>query len=142
MSTLSNNEKPSAVVGVVIYRDNGDIFLIKSRRWADKWLIPGGHIEFGEKMEDATRREVKEETGLDISNIEFFDVGEGIFPPEFHKKKHFIYLHFMAQARDNIIRLNDEAEEYLWIKPKEALELDLVESVRPLLQKYVALRKL
>lgn len=139
---MSNDEeRPRAVVGVLIYRDNGDIFLVKSKRWSNKWLIPGGHIDFGEKMEDTAKREIKEETNLDISDIKFLDAEDGIFPPELNKKKHFIYLHFTARFAGGEVNLNDEAEEYKWVLPQDALKLDLVASVRGMIEEYIAERE-
>lgn len=135
-------EKPHAVAGVLVYRDNGEIFLMRSRKWADKWVIPGGHVEFGEKAEDAARREIKEETGMDISDVEFSGMMDGIFPPEFHKRRHFVYLHFIARKASGEVNLNDEAEEYKWVLPQDALKLDLVASVRDMIEEYIAEREI
>jgi len=44
---------------------------MKSHKWHDAYVIPGGHIELGETAEEALRREIKEETALDIYGIEF-----------------------------------------------------------------------
>ncbi len=64
-----------ATVGAIIRR--GDTILLAKRDhepFKGTWCIPGGHIEFGEHPEDAVRREVKEETGLDLVNAKFFGV--------------------------------------------------------------------
>ena len=60
------NLSPEVVVGVFIQNKKGEIALFKSSKWKNIWIQPGGHIEYGEKLEDAVKRETKEETDLDI----------------------------------------------------------------------------
>lgn len=60
---------PEPTCGALIFNPAGKIFLMKSYKWKDKYVIPGGHVELGEKIADALKREIKEETGLDILNF-------------------------------------------------------------------------
>jgi len=57
---------PEPIAGALIFDSRGKIFLTKSHKWHDKYVIPGGHIGLGERAVDALRREIKEETGLEI----------------------------------------------------------------------------
>lgn len=57
---------------------NGKILLCR-RKEADYFFFPGGHIEFGEKAEDTLKREMQEEIGMDISNLEFIGTNENYF---------------------------------------------------------------
>ena len=50
-------------VSGVIFNRNKQVLLCKSPKWNDQWVIPGGHVEYGEKLEEALIREMKEETG-------------------------------------------------------------------------------
>lgn len=59
---------------------------MKSHKWIGKYVIPGGHVELGERIEDALKREIKEETGLDIYDIEFICFQEFIYSEQFWKK--------------------------------------------------------
>jgi 8-oxo-dGTP diphosphatase len=75
-------------MGIFVFKDGK--FLMQRRQGAHgtgAWSIPGGHIEFGESFEDTARREVKEETGLDIKNIRFGAITNDYFPEE---GKHYI----------------------------------------------------
>ncbi|MGH9172982.1 MAG: NUDIX domain-containing protein, partial [Vicinamibacterales bacterium] len=60
-------ESPVVGVGAVIVLD-GRVLLIKRAHEPRKgeWSLPGGRVELGETLADATRREIKEETGLDV----------------------------------------------------------------------------
>jgi 8-oxo-dGTP pyrophosphatase MutT (NUDIX family) len=137
---MAETERPRAVVGVLMYRANGDVLLIRSHKWSNRWVVPGGHIEYGERMEDAVRREMAEETGIEVTEVQFVTASEGIFPPEFHERRHFIYLHFTAFAPNDTVALNDEAEEYRWVKPEEALSMDLVKTVSQFIERYLQMK--
>ena len=60
---------PEPTVGALIFNQADKILLIKSHKWHNQYVVPGGHIELGETMEDALRREIEEETGLSIHDI-------------------------------------------------------------------------
>lgn len=120
---MSEEKKyPEPAVGPIIYNEKGEILLIQCPKWADYWHIPGGHIELGETGEEALKREVREETGLEIDNIEFIGWQDAIEPEGFFKKKHFIFLDYCAKASGGEITKSREMEEYVWLEPEVALE--------------------
>lgn len=125
-------EKISVATGVLVFNKLGEIFLAKSSgKWGNNWCVPGGHLEYGESIGDCVRREVLEETNIEIQDIRFVSVAENIFPPH-RPEKHFIFLNYRAVAKeDGLIKLNDEHLEYIWIKPELALDsLNLYKSTR------------
>jgi nucleoside triphosphatase len=132
---------PEPVVGPIIYNDQGEILLIKNPKFGDFWTIPGGHVELDESAEEALKREIMEETGLDIKNIEPIGFSEGINPKFFHKPKHFIYLNYLAELAGGEIKESAEMTEYLWIAPEKTSELKITESVKPLIEYYLAKKK-
>jgi len=128
---------PEAVVGPIIYNEKGEILLIKNPKFGDFWTIPGGHIELDEPAEEALKREIMEETGLELKNIEPIGFTEGINPEFFHKKKHFIYLNYLAELAGGEMTKSEEMTEYLWIAPEKTGDLKISESVRPLIDIYL-----
>ena len=61
-------------VGAVIEDDKGRILLVKHKKerggyWQEKWICPGGELEFGEEIKEGIKREVKEETNLEIELV-------------------------------------------------------------------------
>jgi len=117
---------PEAIVGVLVLNQEGKIFLMVSPKWQGKYGLPGGHIEFGETMEETAKREIKEETGLDIFDVEFLMVQECIFSKEFYKKKHFIFLDYIAKTKDtNVILDGREGTKHVWMTIDDALKLSL-----------------
>ena len=111
---------------------------MKSPKWDDQWLVPGGKVDKGESMAETVRREVKEETGLNAKEIEFFNAKDGGNPDDFERDTHFIFLNFICNATGEVELDEREAVEYTWIKPQEALEeLELNDSTRDFIQNYL-----
>jgi nucleoside triphosphatase len=135
MTTQKNLHIPRIVVGVLIYNDKNEIFLAKSYKWKDKWIVPGGHLEWGETLKNCVKREVKEETNLDIDGIELIFVKENIFSEEFHEKRHMLFMDYSAKVINTNVKLNDELQEYKWIKPQDALEMNLNLSTKKFIEK-------
>lgn len=61
-----------AAIGIIYSEEKG--LLLEKRTDTGEWCTPGGAIELGESLEDALKREVKEETNLDIANPKLFDI--------------------------------------------------------------------
>jgi nucleoside triphosphatase len=84
---------------------------LRSRKWLGKYVIPGGRIELGETIDAALRREIKEETNLDIYDIEFLCVQE------------FIFLDYACRTDYCDVILDSEGQEYVWVTLDKALDL-------------------
>ena len=87
---------------------------------------------------EALRREISEETSLEISDILFVMVQDCIDSPEFFRKEHFILLNYVAKAASHEVILNEEAEEFVWVTIVEAMELDLNTATKILLDRVIA----
>jgi nucleoside triphosphatase len=136
--TLVKQVFPEPTVGALIVNSEGKMLLAKSHKWFDKYTLPGGHIEVGESMIDAVRREVKEEVGLDVEVIEMLVVQEAIFAPEFYKKKHFIFIDFYCKSKEQQVKLDqDEIQDYIWVYPGAAYNLKLDSFTRKTLDRYL-----
>ena len=127
---------PEPTVSAIIFNPDGKILLCKSHKWKNKYVIPGGYIEFGEKMEEALKREIFEETGLDIYDIELISLKESIGDDKFHEDKHFIFIDYVCKTDSNKVTLNDEAEEYVWVDIEKIDNYDLGGFTKELLMKF------
>ena len=133
--------RPITTVGALIHNGAGKILMIRTHKWSGLWGIPGGKIKRGESSIDALKREVLEETKLHISEIGFVMNQDCIASPEFIHPEHFILLNYIARASSTDVHLNEEAEEFMWLSPAEALKLPLNTPTRVLLEETLA-RKL
>ncbi len=118
---------PLVVTGAFIFNDKDELFLMKSPQWNNKYICPGGKVELGESIEKATKREIKEETNIDIKEIELMGVLEGLDVDKHINKgyKHLIFLNNRAKVKKaKKIVLNNEGTEYMWMKIAEWLRRD------------------
>jgi phosphoglycolate phosphatase len=138
--TLSPPEKedsklPIVTVGAVIFDSRGKALMLRTHKWSNLWGIPGGKIKFGESSEDALRREIKEETNLDVRDIRFVLVQDCIHSKEFYRDAHFVLLNYTCVADNpSEVVLNDEAEEFQWLDLPECFALRLNWPTRVLLE--------
>ena len=122
---MAEQSFPEPTVGVFIFNQSGDLLLLKSHKWPGKYVVPGGHVELGERIEEAVIREAKEETGLDIYDLEFINFQQFIYDPSFWKPRHFIFFDYACKTESSEVKLNDEAEEHIWIRLETAVHLPL-----------------
>lgn len=90
-------------------------------------------------MERAVIREVHEETGLEVQVERLLLVQEAIFPAEFHDRdNHFIFFDYLCRAiTDKPILDEEEIQEYLWVDPRKAIEMELESYTRRLVLKFL-----
>ena len=125
-------------MGALIVNSNGEILLVKSYKWGSKYTVPGGHIELGERSEVAVRREVKEEVGLEVEPVRILLVQEAIFPADYIKHEHYIFLDYLCRATSSTVKLDGkEIQDYVWTAPNDALQLELESFTRNLVEEYV-----
>lgn len=135
------SEYPEPVTGALIFNPNNEIFLMKSPKWENQWIVPGGHVEKGETIEECVKREVKEETGLKVDKVKFLTILEGQ-PEDFERDTHFIFLNYTCETKDTEVQLDQrEGVEHTWITPEKAVkELKLNESTKTFVEEYIKQR--
>jgi len=129
---------PEPTVGIFIFNQSNELLLVKSHKWPGKYVVPGGHVELGERLEDAAIREAKEETGLDIYDLKFVNFQQFIYDSSFWKKRHYIFFDYFCRTDSLEVKLNDEAEEHVWVKPDAALHLPLDSYTQVSIEKIIA----
>ena len=128
-------QPPVVTVGALIFNVQSQVLMVRTHKWSNLWGIPGGKIKWGEKAIEALRREVREETNLEISEIEFALVQDCIHSKEFYRDAHFVLLNYTCRSLEPVeVRLNEEAVEFRWVTVKEAGAMKLNEPTRILLQ--------
>lgn len=111
---VSMSNKVSVGVGVIIMRENR--ILLGKRKGShgeDTWATPGGHLEFGESVEQCAIREVLEETGLCVKKITKLDFTNDIFTEE---NKHYITLFVKAdyEGGEPVLNEPNKCEQWRW----------------------------
>lgn len=132
-----------AVGGIIEYAKptrsgEKEILLVKTHKWGGRYSVVGGKVKRNERLQNAWTREIKEETGLDA------DIGKDICAFDQIKNSGYynvavshIFIDKIAQAKSRKVRLNYEAEDYIWVLPSEALaRLDIEPNARHTLELY------
>jgi 8-oxo-dGTP pyrophosphatase MutT (NUDIX family) len=129
-------------VSPIIENKEWKILLVKSPKWSNKWIFPGGHIEPGETIAEALIRETTEEVGLKIKIVKTITFGELIGSKDFHRPAHFIYIDVYCTTDDDQVKLDGvELTEYIWIDAKQALEMDLADSYAETIMEFLKYKK-
>jgi ADP-ribose pyrophosphatase YjhB (NUDIX family) len=131
---------PLTTVGGLLRDEAGNVLLVRTRKWSNLWGIPGGKVEYGESLEHAFLRETREETGLEAANPRMVMVQEAIEHPEFHERKHFVLINYVADVPGAApeVTLNDEAQEWRWLTLDAAENMALNGPTRALVEKIAA----
>lgn len=119
-------DHPIVTVGALIMNDGKQALLVRTQKWSGLWGIPGGKVKTGETLEEALRREIKEETNLEIDHICLVMAQDCIHSREFYREAHFVLLNYTCQCQGiSEVILNDEAQEYRWLPLMEARKIPL-----------------
>lgn len=124
--------------GALIINDKNETLLLKrtskTRNQAGLWSKPGGAVEFGEKIEDAVKREVREEIGVDIELIKSLGFTNHYMNEE---KQHWLSLNYLAKITNGEPKnLEPEKhEEMKWFRLDD-LPPNIAENTSKLLNEY------
>ncbi len=132
-------ETPLVGVGAIVQKGNR-ILLIRRANEPGRglWSIPGGLVEVGESLREAAKREVEEETGIEVEIGDLLDVMENIIRDENGRVRfHYVLIDFRARpiSEDMELSPSSEALEARWFTPEEMKNIPLTRTVRKLLKK-------
>ncbi|MFA6391234.1 MAG: NUDIX domain-containing protein [Patescibacteria group bacterium] len=122
---------------------NGKILILReSGKYKDGtnegyYDIPGGRVKPGQRFDESLRREIKEETGLNIA------IGDPFFVNEWRPEKNgelwqIVGIFFECQADTDQVNLSDDHDKYEWINPKEYMKFKLIDNLKPAFESYNA----
>jgi len=125
---MSLEERILVAVGAIIQDDRNRILLVKHKKerggyWQRKWICPGGALEFGEEIEQGIRREIKEETNLEIELVKPLLPFERIVKLDEGENLHVIYIDYIARLMGGELEVGSDAGEALWVERKNILKI-------------------
>jgi 8-oxo-dGTP diphosphatase len=115
-----------------LIRDGERILLVQRGRppFEGYWGLPGGGIELGESVADALRREVREETGLDVAVGRFLGYADAIEHDEDGRVRyHYVIMYLEAAVQGGNLTASDDAAAVRWVTVAEAREMLLTDAV-------------
>ncbi len=121
--------------------EGGRVLLVERGQEPQKgwWSLPGGALELGERLEDAIRREVQEETGLEVEVLSVAGVFERIFrDAEGRPEYHYVLIDYFCRAAGGTLRPATDVSRVAWVARAELPDYRLTEGTQALLEKVLA----
>lgn len=117
---------------------NREILLVKTHKWGNRYSIVGGKVRRNERLESALLREVKEETGLNANIGKHICTFDQIKNSGYYNSAvQHIFVDNVVTVKSKRVKLNYEAQDYIWALPSEALrQLDIEPNARKTLELY------
>jgi 8-oxo-dGTP pyrophosphatase MutT (NUDIX family) len=118
--------RPVPVVRLIVPDEDGKVLILKRARTAygeGGWCLPGGKVDYGERVEQAVSKELREETALDCESARFLFFQDSL-PPE-PGSMHCINLYFECSVSGDLT-MNRESSEWAWVGPDELGKYDIV----------------
>ena len=130
-------ERPIIGVGALIV-ERGRVLLVRraTEPLKGEWSVPGGMLELGEKLRDGVRREVLEETGLDVEPREVLDVFDSIFQDEQGRLQyHYVLIDYLCRCVAGEAKAGSDVSEVRWIPEDELTMMRLRDSIEQVVRK-------
>jgi mutator protein MutT len=144
---------PIVGVGAVIVKDDRAIIIKRANEpYKGQWSIPGGRVELGESLADAVRREMREETGLEVAVGPLIEVFERIQhdeaapaardplqPPPV--RYHFVIIDYLCACTGGALCAGDDAADARWVTSDELDEYDIRQSAVDVIRKGLTMAR-
>lgn len=113
----------------MVFNAAGDVLLIRRGKEPQygRWMVPGGTLEWGETLEEAAVREVREETGIEIEIETFVEIIEAITPGDLGF--HFVIMDYAAHERSGVLAAGSDALDAVWVSAEAQDDYDLSEEL-------------
>ncbi len=134
------SERPLLGVGALII-DGDRIVLVERGKEPLKgwWSLPGGLIELGERVADAVRREVREETGLEVEPDHLHEIYERLIHESDGKLEyHYVLLDYVCRVTSGTLRASSDASGAAWVTANQLPEYRLTEGTLAVIERAFA----
>lgn len=117
-------KKPSITTDIFIFNEDKEFVLIKRKNdpFKDYWALPGGFVDYGEKVEHAAVREALEETSIPVNLEKLVNVYSD---PKRDSRGHTISIAYAATGDLSKAKANDDAKEIRIVKAEDINNIDL-----------------
>jgi 8-oxo-dGTP pyrophosphatase MutT (NUDIX family) len=118
-------QSPISAVRIIVADQEGHVLIVKrqmTQHGEGAWCLPGGKVDYGDRVDDSVSKELREETSLACTSAKFLFYQDSLpYEPE---GMHCVNLYFECEVSGEIA-LNEESSEYAWIGPDELERYDI-----------------
>lgn len=107
--------------------------------WKGEWSLPGGRVALGESLRDAVRRELQEETGLDVAVGAILEVFECIERDGERVRDHVVVVDYLCAWVGGALGAGDDAEDVAWVTADELDAFGIREPAATVIRKGLAM---
>lgn len=138
---MTGNKTIRIGVGAVIFRDDHVLLIRRGKApFKGQWSIPGGGLEFGEKLEEGVRREVREETAVEVEITALIGVFEAL-PEDAGQLTHTVMIDYLGEWISGEPIAGDDAQAAEFAEIDEAMARLSWDETRRALQMALTLRE-
>lgn len=130
-------EHPIVGVGAVIVQA-GRVLLVRrdTEPLRGEWSVPGGMLELGEKLRDGVRREVLEETGIEVETGEVLEVFDSIFTDALGRTQyHYVLVDYLCKPLSGEARAGSDVSDVRWVSADALAAMGLRQSIEQVVRK-------
>ncbi len=147
MSEKMKREYPEhpivGVGGVVIYRHRALLIRRGSEPLKGEWSIPGGMLELGEELAEGVRRELKEETGLEVEPLEIVAAFDRITREGERVKYHYVIVDYVCRRKHGRLKPASDVVDARWVRREDLPMYHLTAmATKVILESFKMMRKL
>lgn len=136
-------DRPFLGIGALIF-DGDSVLLVERGHEPLKgwWSLPGGILETGETLANGTRREVREETGLDVEPEEIFEIFERIMPDATGRTEyHYVLVDYLCRVAGGALGAASDASRAVWVREEDLSAYRITEGTLAVVQRAFRARK-
>jgi 8-oxo-dGTP diphosphatase len=133
-----NSPRVVTAVAAAIWNAEREVLLIRRTKQPrlGQWSLPGGKIEFGEPLAEALKREIREETGLEIEIVGLIDVAETINDASAGAAgAHFILIDYAARVVSGVAVAGSDAADATWVPAASLSDYPMWDEMRRIIEK-------
>ena len=132
--------RPFLGVGALIF-DNEKLLIVEraGEPFKGYWSLPGGIVECGEKLEQGIRREVLEETGLEVEPLSVFEIFERIIPdPEGKIEYHYVLIDYLCRPVGGRLSAASDVSRVAWVTEQKLHDYRLTDGTLSVVERAFA----
>jgi 8-oxo-dGTP diphosphatase len=136
-------KRPIVGIGAIIFQQ-GRILMAQRGKEPLKgwWSLPGGALETGETLDHAVRREVREETGLEVEPVRMFEIFERIMRDgEGATEYHYVLIDYLCRVTGGTLCAGDDVAHVEWVPERELAGLRITEGTLAVIERAFRKRR-
>jgi 8-oxo-dGTP diphosphatase len=136
-------KRPLVGIGALIFQ-RGRILMVERGKEPLKgwWSLPGGAVETGETLDQAVRREVREETGLEVHPVRMFEIFERIMrDSQGAAEYHYVLIDYLCRITGGILCAGDDVAKVQWTRQEELSALQITEGTLGVIERAFRKRR-